>query len=145
MLPTQTFVPAVLLALGLGWGLATVAAQDDEPPTPLEAAMGTLQGGMRKLRPLLEDPAANREVMVATLHEMQAAALSAVANPPAPPEGFPEGGVFTWRIGFQREILKLADSLFECENGVHRGRADEVQAAYDKANETKKLGHDRWK
>lgn len=145
MFTAKTFVPTALLVLGLGWGLTTVTAQDDEPPTALEAAMGTLQGGMKELRPLIGDPKTHEKALVAKLHEMQAAALSAVANPPAAPEGFREGGEFTWRIGYQRKVLELADALFECESGVFRGRAEEVKAAYDRANEIKKLGHDTWK
>lgn len=137
---------ALSSALVLGLGITMSApAQDEEAPTPLQEAMGTLMGGMRQLRPLVADPAANQATIVEVLHGMQAAVLSAIQNPPEPPQGFPEGGVFTWRINYQRKMLELADALFEAELGAHRGKADEIGAALGKANEIKKVGHDVWK
>jgi len=144
MTSLRNWIPALALALGLGFGFGRATAQDPDT-TPLQEAMGELQAGAKALRPLLEKPAEERQVMLETVHRMQAAALRAIQNPPGLPEGFPEEGGFVWTIGFQRKVLTLADALFELELGIHRGRASEVQAAYEKLGTIKGEGHDAYK
>lgn len=143
----QKPLTALALTLGLGFGLALhrdASAQDD-PPTPLQAAMHTLMDGMKSMKPMLEAPAEHQDAMVETLHGMEAAALAAIQLPPDLPLGFPEGGAFRWRIDYQRKMLSLADALFEFELAVYRGRAEEVQAAFAKCAEIKDGGHETFK
>lgn len=114
--------------------------QDDEP-TPLQAAMGQMQGSQRAMRRLIKDPGANKAALLRATAALQEAALVTYSLAPPAPEGAEEHG---WRIGFKRELLKTLDAALACELATLQGDADALGAAYQALGASKKSGHDRF-
>ena len=132
---------AALLAAGLTLAATSRTAPQDDEPTPLQAAMQEMMGGQRAMRRLVRDPAANVEGLVAAASAIQRGALAAYSLPPAAPEG---EDPHRWRIGYQRQILRLLDTALECELAARAGDAELLKAAYARLGEIKAEGHDTY-
>ena len=130
----------LVLALLVG-SATTLRAVQDEELTPLQEAMNGLQSGQRKLRKLLKDPI-ETAATVEVVHAMEANALTAFGLPPDAPATLSEAERPGWRIGFQRQILKVADSLLVLELAVLQGEGEQARQAYKDLNAVKKAGHD---
>jgi cytochrome c556 len=133
-----------LLVLPLAFSIGADAQQDEEP-TPLQQAMGELNGNMRKLRKLVESPADNQAVLLETVRNVQEAALAAFANPPTAEAGLAADDAAMWQAQFKRSVLALADTSVQMEIAVLSGDADGVTSAYAALGELKKSGHDTFK
>lgn len=114
--------------------------QDDEP-TPIQAAMGQMQGSQRAMRRLIKDPGANKAALLKATGSIQEAAIRAYDLAPPAPEGTDE---HVWRIGFKREVLRTMDAALACELATHQGDAEALGSAYQALGASKKAGHDTY-
>ena len=116
--------------------------QDDE--FPLADAMGLMNSGQRKLRRMLKKPEQKDET-IAVIQTMQSASITAYGlAPPAPEDQTSDEAKAEWRIGFQRRILSVTDTLLELELAVVKGDSEAAQAAYTGLAAIKKGGHDTY-
>lgn len=113
-------------------------SQDGEP-TPLQAAMGQMQGSQRAMRRMIKDPEANKAALLRATTSIQEAALKSYDLAPPAPDGADK---HTWRIGFKREMLKTLDAALACELATHQGDAEALGSAYQALGASKKAGHD---
>ena len=114
--------------------------QDDEP-TPLQQAMGKMQGSQRAMRKMVGDPATNKAALLRACAMIQEGAHEGYSLAPKAPA---DADANEWRIGYQRSMLAVLDAALECELAVHKGDAEAVTAAYKKMGEHKKSGHDAY-
>jgi len=134
------FAALFSLTVAAGWSAGRPRSVDEEHDTPLEAAMDELGSGQRKLRKLVTEPSM-KEQCLETVAGMQAAALAAFQNAPAPLEG---AQPTSWRIEFQRTTLKLLDELLKLELAVFEDRTEDAQASFAALGEIKSAGHERF-
>ena len=143
--PLFAIIPlGCLLLLWLGAGQATVAAHPQDGPTPLQEAMGRLQRGLRGLRKLVDDPAANRAELMTVLRDMETALLAGIAHPPTPRDEVPEGERELWVVAFKSTMTSTLDALLKCQTATLKGDTEALAAAYKTLNENKKRGHDSY-
>jgi len=142
MQKSTLLIGTLLLSFAAGLAYTRPVPQDDDP-SPLADAMGTLQGGQRKLRKQLKDTE-NSAAAVATLQQMQRGAITALGLPPAPPEGMEDGKKPAWRIDFQRQMVQVLDTLLTIELAVTEGRTESAMEAYKALGALKKSGHDTY-
>lgn len=134
---------AALLVLPFALSGESATAQDQEP-TPLQRAMGSLNGNARKLRKLTADPVANKDALLEAARAIQEAALAGFPHPPAAGPDMKGDAVATWNAEFKRSMLGLADAALELELATLAGDKDGVAAAHGKLGELKKSGHDKF-
>lgn len=121
------------------------AGQDpvaEDGPTPLQEAMGVLQGNQRKLRKLVADPAANKEALTGALVAMEGACLTAIANPPTPRDPVAGDELAAWVVRYKILMTSTLDSVLQMQAATLQGDAEALGAAYSTLNQKKKLGHD---
>lgn len=132
---------ASLLAASLALTATSFSSAQDEEPTPLQEAMGKMQGSQRAMRRMVGDPVANKDALLRAVAAIQEGALEAYALAPAAPDGEDE---HAWRIGYRRQILKTLDAVLACELATHQGDPDALAAAYQALGAAKKAGHDQY-
>ncbi len=141
----KRLVTALLaLSLGAGYAFARPTLQDDEP-TPLQESMQGLMSSRRSMRKLVRDATANQEDLLEILEKFRGHALTAITLPPAAPESLEPTDAALFRIGFQRQFLKLIEAVLDCELAVHKGDTEALGEAYKSLGAIMKAGHDRFK
>ena len=130
-----------LLAASLALTAAPFSRAQDDEPTPLQEAMGKMQGSQRAMRRMVGDPTANKDALLRAVATIEEGALEAFVLAPPAPDG---ADAVAWRIGYKRQILKTLDAALACEQATHEGNADALAAAYQALNATKKAGHDQY-
>ena len=129
------------LAASLAFTATSFTAPQDDEPTPLQEAMGKMQGSQRAMRRMIGDPVANKDALLRATTAIQEGALAAYPLAPPAPEGVDAD---TWRIGYQRQILKTLDAALACELATHQGDAEALNAGYQALGSSKKTGHDQY-
>ncbi len=135
---------ALYAAVPAAQGFAVQDPAADEGPTPLQEAMGVLQGNQRKLRKLVADPAANKEALIGALGAMESACLTSIANPPTPRDPAARDEQAAWMVRYKILMTSTLDNVLQMQAATLAGDAEALGAAYSTLNQKKKLGHDTY-
>ncbi len=122
---------------------ATAVEADDE--SALHDAMESLKGDQRKLKKLINDPAANRDQLMTTLRSMESATLIAIGETPEAPEGVTGKALELHNIGYKTQMSKMLTTLLELQTATVNEDAAALKSGYDALGATKKAGHDAYK
>ena len=131
-----------LMAVTLTFTASSYTSVQDDEPTPLQQAMGTIRGGQKALGRGHRNPVANKAALLRAATAIEEGALKAFSLAPPAPEG---ENVNAWRIGYQRQMLQLLDAALECEAATYAGDAEALAAAYGRLGQAKKGGHNNFK
>lgn len=144
LLPVLLITP---LALAFAHTEPSAAAQDpaaEEEPTPLQAAMGTLQSNQRKLRKLIKDPAANQAALMEALGAMESGILIAIQYAPEAAEGVSANEHAMFSVSYKRAMVATLDTVLVMQMATLGGDADAVGAGYKQLGQHKKNGHNEF-
>ncbi|MGK0217973.1 MAG: hypothetical protein ACI9HE_001456 [Planctomycetota bacterium] len=143
LLPILLITP---LAMAFAPTEPSAPAQDPavEEPTPLQAAMGTLQGNQRKLRKLVKDPVANKAALMEALGAMEGALLIGIQHTPEPAEGMSAEENALRSVNYKRAMVSTLDTVLAMQLATLGGDAETLGTTYKALGQHKKNGHDEF-
>ncbi|MCA8980932.1 MAG: hypothetical protein H6831_03795 [Planctomycetes bacterium] len=144
LLALTATVPMFTAAAAESTPRANVAV-DDHHDSALHEAMETLKGAQRSVKKLMGDPVANEAKLMEALHSMEGAALTALGQTPAAPEGVTGKALELHNIGYKSEMAKLLQTILGMQTATLNGDSAALESGYEELNATKKAGHDGYK
>ena len=120
---------------------AAEGEDEAEEPSAVVKAMIVLRNGQRALRGLLEDPVANRDVLIETLKSMQTATLTSFEGSATRAEEMDDEAYALFDLGYRQILHDLHGSLLTMEEAALNGDAEALAATYPELNASKKIGH----
>jgi hypothetical protein len=116
---------------------------EHEEESPLVQQMEKVDKGMKVLRRAVADPAKAAE-NIALVQSMKDAVLAALPLTPQPFMPLDATQTALWRIGFERKMLGVADTLLQLEQALVEGRFEDAKKGYESLTKLKKEGHDTY-
>lgn len=111
--------------------------------SPLEEAMESIKGGVRKLRRSLRKPESDADSL-ATLASMQAAALAAKSESPRMTASVPGAEQAAFLTAYRKEMITLLQTLLSLETALLDGNREGANAAFDALRGLEDPAHERF-